>query len=226
MMLTPIAMPDLPGALAAFAGCVADHPLAAAAFARIHASLDKVDGDDLELSRNPRHHAEGVALLADFGMAVHDAPADDALTWDGRAAWVNMEPSVLIHEVGHLQTCAAARRAVPDFGLGAGPETGVNARPIADAAMTVTGVAREMEEALASLQGILWEAVLGHPAVLAFLEQNWLEGGASSYNRAHFVKVVEALHGAGLIDATGHPTQALRESDDDAFLGPLVNPAQ
>ena len=225
MMLTPIALPDLPGALKSFAACVADHPLAAAAFARIHASLDKVENGDLELSQNPRHHAEGVALLADFGMAVHDAPADDALTWDGKAAWVRMEPSVLIHEVGHLQTCAAERRAVPDFGLGAGPETGPNVRALADAAMTVTGVAREMEEAAASLQGILWEAVLGQPAILAFLEQNWLEGGASSYNRAHFVKIVEALHGAGLIDATGQPTRSLRESDDETFLGPLVNPA-
>jgi len=225
MMLTPIALPDLPEALDAFASAVADHPLAAAAFARVHASLSEVRGTDLALSQDPTHHAAGVALLVEFGMAVHDAAPEDALTWDGRAAWVRMEPSVLIHEVGHLQVCAPERRAVPDFGLGAGPETGARARAVADAAMTVTGVAREMEEALASLQGILWEAVLGQPVVLAFLEQNWLEGGASAHNRAHFVKVVEALHGAGLIDGTDHPTRALRQTDDATFLGPLVTPA-
>lgn len=225
MMLTPITLPDLPAALRAFAQAVADDPLCAAAFGRIAASLEQVEGEALTLSQDPGHHAQGVALLADFGMEVHDAPPPDALTWDGRAAWVRMEPSVLIHEVGHLQTCAPERRAVPDFGLGAGPETGDHVRALADAAMTVTGVEREMEEALASLQGILWEAELGQPAILAFLEQNWLEGGASATNITHFRKILHALHGAGLVDDQGHPTRRLRESNDATFLGPLVTPA-
>lgn len=225
MMLTPITLPDLPATLRDFAATVADDPLCAAAFGRIAASLRNVEGDDLTLSQDAGHHAQGVALLAKFGMAVHDAAPEDALTWDGQAAWGRMEPSVLIHEVGHLQTCAPERRTVPDFGLGAGPETGTQARAIADAAMTVTGLEREMEEALASLQGILWEAALDQPAILAFLEQNWLEGGASTTNTAHFRKVLHALHREGLVDDTGHPTRALRTSTDAAFLGPLVTPA-
>lgn len=222
MMLTPIALPDLPAALAAFDAGLDGHALGRAAFGRIRDSLGAMRGDDLGLSQDPAHHAQGAALLAEFGMGLHDAAPDDALTWDGRAAWRQMEPSVLIHEVGHLQVSAPERRAVPDFGLGAGPETGATARPLADAAMSVTGLYREMEEALASLQGILWEAALGQPAILAFLEQNWLEGGASAHNRAHFLKCLGALHGAGLVDDTGAPTRRLRETDDEVFLGPLV----
>jgi hypothetical protein len=152
-------------------------------------------------------------------MGVLNASPTQGYTWDGQAVAVLMEPSVIIHEVGHLQTCAPERRTVPDFGLGAGPETGL--RTQADTLMSVHGVAREMEEALASLQGILWEAELGQPAILAFLEQNWLEGGASAYNKAHFLKIFGQLHAHGLIDNQAHPTTALRTADDAAFLGPV-----
>ena len=67
-----------------------------------------------------------------------------------------------------------------DFGLGAGPETGLRAE--ADASQDRARRRRDVEEALSSLLGILWEAELGHPAILAFVEQNWLEGGANAQN--------------------------------------------
>jgi hypothetical protein len=222
MILTPVAPADLPGLLDAFAAAVSGHALGRAAIGGIRDSLAQVAGDGLDLSQDPAHHAQAARLLATFGMALHDAPAARALTWDGRAAWRGLEPSVLIHEVGHLQVCAPERRAVPDFGLGAGPETGAEVAALANAARSVADLPGYMEEALASLQGILWEADLGQPAVLAFVEQNWLEGGTSAHNIAHFLKCLEALHGHGLIAADGRPTRALRAADDDAFLGPLV----
>ncbi len=228
MILSPISLPDLPDRLARFEACLAGEPLGLAAFRRIAATLAFVEGGILELSQDDRERREAWELCRSFGMGIWEgplgAPPADSLpfTYDGRRVRGDMEPSVIVHEVGHLQTCARERRHVADFGLGAGPET--QKRAEADALMTVFGVEREMEEALASLQGILWEAELGHPAILAHLEQNWLEGGDSPQNRAHFLKVLKALHGAGLIDDEARPTRSLRESDDRAFLGPLTTP--
>ena len=66
-----------------------------------------------------------------------------------------------------------------------------------------------------SLLGILWEADLGQPAVLAFLEQNWLEGGARPQTVAHLQRVATSLHQLGLIDAAARPLPALRRTSDD-----------
>jgi hypothetical protein len=228
MILSPISLPDLPDRLARFERCVEDDALGLAAFRRIAATLDLVDDDNLELSQDDEERREAWALCRSFGMGIWEGPlgtppADSlTFTYDGRNVRGDMEPSVIVHEVGHIQTCAAERRNIVDFGLGAGPET--MRREEADAAMTVIGLEREMEEALASLQGILWEAELGHPAILAFLEQNWLEGVDSPQNRSHYLKVLHQLRRHGLIDDEGRPTRALRDADDVAFLHTLTRP--
>jgi hypothetical protein len=222
MILTPIALPDLPAALARFDAALDAEPVAQAVFRRIADTLAVAPDDSLALSQDPAHHAEAVALALSFGMGIVDASPTTGFTWDGHALRVRMEPSVIIHDVAHLQVCAPERRTVPDFGLGAGPETGLRAE--ADAAMGVFGVAREMEEALTSLLGILWEVELGQPALCAFLEQNWLEGGASPANLAHFLKILGHLHTHGLVDDDGRPTRALRETGDDIFLAPFTKP--
>lgn len=219
MILTPIPLPDLAGTLDRFDRCLDDVPLAQAAFRRIAATLALVRDGDLSLSQDPEHQRQAVDLCRAFGMEILDEPPTAGYTWDGRALRVRMEPSVIVHDVAHLQVCAPERRAAPDFGLGAGPETGL--RTEADAAMTVFGVERELEESLASLLGILWEAELNQPAICAFLEQNWLEGGDSPHNRAHFIKIVEHLAAHGFLDSEGRPTRALRESPDAEFLAPL-----
>src|ERR1700761_1465672 len=71
------------------------------------------------------------------------------------------------------------------------------------------GVDCDREEPLASLLGVLWEAELGQPAVLAFLEQNWLEGGASQNNLDHFRRNVRKLMEGGFLDEEGRPTTRL-----------------
>ncbi|HLN22429.1 MAG TPA: hypothetical protein VK558_00420 [Patescibacteria group bacterium] len=222
MILTPIPLLDLPATLDRFDQGLAEHPLAQTVFRRIAASLAVVDGDDLSLSQDPAYHHQAVALLREFDMGVIDEPPTAGFTWDGYSVRVRMEPSVIIHEVAHLQLCARERRTVWDFGLGAGPETG--RREDADRVMSVFGLEREMEESLTSLLGILWEAELGQPAILAFLEQNWLEGYDRPHNRQHFLKVVGALARHGFLDDEGRPTRALREIGDDEFLHPLVTP--
>ena len=88
----------------------------------------------------------------------------------------------------------------------------------ADAVQSLFLPERDVEEGLCSLLGILWEAELGQPAVLAFLEQNWLEGGASLHNLAHFRKIVGWLGEIGLISADGAPTMGLRQEGDASFF--------
>ncbi|HKR19081.1 MAG TPA: hypothetical protein VJS41_02960 [Stellaceae bacterium] len=122
------------------------------------------------------------------------------------------EAYVLLHEVAHFQLASPARRVLVDFGLGPGPETGDRAR--AAQAQTLFGLAREREEAMASLLGILWEAELGHPALASLLDQNWLEGAGRSGTAAHFVDIVTALEAGGFVDRAGRPQMWLRQQAD------------
>ena len=214
MILTPLTHGDLPPLLDGFAAALAPHPLAAMVFRRITAEVP--DGDLLRLSTDTHHHAQALELCREFGFGLVDVDPQSYFTWDGRAVATRLEPSVIIHEIGHYQCAAPSRRAVLDFGLGAGPETG--RKDEADAVQTVFGANADFEEGLSSLLGILWEAELGQPAMLAFLEQNWLEGGMSLHNVAHFLKVVGVLEGWGLLDRDGRPTRGAREMDDPDFF--------
>lgn len=229
MILSPITAHEIPAKLAQFAASLAGDPLAARVLARIAASWELVPadlapaelqpGDAVRLSEDPRHHRQAVALCHRFAMATIDESPLGSFTWDGHAVRTRMEPSVIIHEVAHFQCASPSRRALYDFGLGAGPESGLRDR--ADGAAAVFGVDRDREEALASLLGILWEAELGQPAILAFVEQNWLEGGDRDANRQHFLRNLDLLARHGLIDGEGRPTDARREEEeDDRFFAP------
>ena len=208
MILTPIDLAAVPRLLDDFAAALAGQPGALAVLARIRDSLAAVDGPDISLSQREDHHAQAVALLHRFGLGTLDHAPEDGVTWDGRAVAVRMEPSVIIHEVAHYQLAPADRRYLADFGLGAGPESGDKA--LAEAQRRVFGVDCDREEALVSLLGVLWEAELGQPAILAFLEQNWLEGGAVAHNIEHFVRNVAELMEGGFVDHEGRPTTKLR----------------
>ncbi len=214
MILTPIDRTDLPGLLAGFDEALAGETLASAVFRRITARIP--DGDLMTLSTDAAHHAQALALCRDWGFGVVDVDPQEYFTWDGQAVAARMEPSVIVHEIGHYQCAAPSRRAVLDFGLGAGPETGRKAE--ANAVQTLFGADADFEEGLSSLLGILWEAELGQPAILAFLEQNWLEGGMSLHNLAHFRKVVGLLDAWGMLTPDGRPTRALRPIEDEAFV--------
>ena len=214
MILTPIDHTVLPGLLAGFDEALAGERLARAVFRRVTAQIP--DGDLMTLSTDTAHHAQALALCRDWGFGVVDVDPQDYFTWDGQAVAGRMEPSVIVHEIGHYQCAAPSRRAVLDFGLGAGPETGRKVE--ANAVQTLFGADADFEEGLSSLLGILWEAELGQPAILAFLEQNWLEGGMSLHNLAHFRKVVGLLDSWGMLTPDGRPTRALRPIEDADFV--------
>jgi hypothetical protein len=155
------------------------------------------------------HQRRAIAVAGEHGIAIRAGnPALD-FSWDGKTLRSDTEAYVLLHEIAHFQLAAPARRQVIDFGLGAGPETGD--RAAADGAACLFGIAREREEAMASLLGILWEIELGQPALASFLDQNWLEGAAAA---CHLEAILAALHGGGFIDDDGRPTRRRRQEPD------------
>ncbi len=201
MILTPLAGDGLRHAVEALAGQL--RAPAATAFARI-ARLEWRERADGELAEE--HRRAAIRLAERLGIAVVDADPKDGFGWDGRALAARTEAYVLLHEIAHFQLAPPERRALVEFGLGAGPETG--RRDEADRAQSLFGLPREREEAEASLLGILWEAALGQPALASFLDQNWLEGAGRPSTAAHFAAVLERLLAAGHVDAEGVPRGA------------------
>jgi len=206
MILTPIAPHALDLVLAAFERALEAAPLETAVFRRI-AESRAAEGGPVDV-----WHADAVTLAARFAMQPLAEAPQQAFSWDGARVRTESEPAVLVHEVAHYQIAAPERRFLPDFGLGAGPETGEIA--VADAARAADDAMRELEEAMASLLGILWEVELGQPAILAFQEQNWLEGAGRPGTAEFFRTTLGRLARLGLIDAAGRPTYAVRISPD------------
>jgi len=197
--LTPVDPQILPIALATISACLEPDSAPAAALNRIAATAK----NPIVFSGVSAHRRGALALVRRAGLpAINEAPAR-AFSWDGAAVRTSSEASVLIHEVAHWLIAPSARRALPDFGLGAGPETGYTA--LAEAARCVDDATKEEEELLASLLGILFEAALGQPAISAFIEQNWLEAWDRPVAAEQFRVTAEKLRARGLIDDSGLP---------------------
>jgi hypothetical protein len=201
MQMTPLAIRALPEIFAAFERGLAGSATAGRAL-RLVARTAQLLADGLDL---PAHRSAARRLAGDLGIAALDEPPAAAFSWDGERLRTESEAYVILHEIAHWQICPPDRRRLPDFGLGAGPETGRKAD--ADAARVVSDETKQEEECLASVLGILWEADLGQPAVAAFLEQNWLEGWRRPSAAATFTATVEALHVRGLITADARPVR-------------------
>jgi len=199
MRLTPIDRDTLPGALERFDTYLPAAMPARAAFGLIAGTACEFDAP----YDTPVHRRQALDLVQSFGIPAIDAEPVSAFSWDGTAIRTRSEASVLIHEVAHWQIAPQDRRALPDFGLGAGPETGLVAE--ADAARCVNDAVKEHEELMASLLGILWEATLGHPAIHAFIEQNWLESWERPAAGDQFRRTVDDLMARGLIGEDGRP---------------------
>lgn len=199
MQLTPIPDDILPTAVETVRANLAPGTLSRAVFDRIAATRYLIAGG----YDTPAHRAQAVELARRFGIATVDEAPQDAYSYDGHAIRTRSEAYVLIHEVAHWLVAPPERRALKDFGLGAGPETGRVAEAEAD--LCVEKETQIEEEALASLLGILWEVELGQPAILAFLEQNWLEGWQRPACAANLTDFVGRLYERGLIDAAGRP---------------------
>jgi hypothetical protein len=137
-----------------------------------------------------RHRRAALLLARCFGMAIHPEGTKCGFNWDGTALNGSTEAYVILHEVAHFALAPPERRTLIDFGLGPGPDT--IDRAAAVSAAVLRPLAREEDEAAASLLGIFWEAELKQPALASFLDQNWLEGLDRSA-AAHFTAVVGTL---------------------------------
>ena len=204
MILSPIADEALPEVLETFARALPQGSVAAQAFARLRVALPQGGAID-----TAEHRAAAVALARRLGMATLAEEPAVAFSWDGQVLRTESEAWVILHEIGHFQTAPPQRRHLIDFGLGAGPETGRIAE--ADAACAIDRETGDSEEQIASLLGILWEAELGQPALLALQEQNWLEGWNRPGGPAHFAACMQRLLALGLVDAQGRPLPKLRD---------------
>ena len=193
MILTPISLDKLSATLDRFVAQLAD-PAAREAFALIRAtSPERAQGVAAELDCQA-----ALDFARQHGMAVHPLGTACRYNWDGAALDGDTEAYVILHEVAHFVLAPPDRRALPDFGLGPGPDTCDRAG--AERAAALPLLERETDEAKASLLGILWEAELGQPALASFLDQNWLEGLDRSA-AAHFTQVLHELISRDLCSA-------------------------
>lgn len=204
MMLSSLSPERVGAMLAAIDRALAPRPEAQRAFSSIAATQRLCPGLQADLFAGKD---QAVDLARRFGMATLDDAPKNAFSWDGAAVRTQTETAVLLHEIAHWLIAPPERRCLPDFGLGAGPETGRVAE--ADAARCVDDATKETEENVASLLGILWEAELGGPALIAFCEQNWLELHDRPGTALHFVSVYDALRTRDVITENGRPKPVL-----------------
>ena len=197
MILTAIPREHLDEVLDRFSAKLED-PFSCAVFRRIRAtSADRAVGSVAE-----RHRQTALSLARSLGMAIHADGVERAFNWDGRALNSATEAYVILHEAAHFALAPAERRRLIDFGLGPGPDT--LDRDAASRAAVLSPLAREEDEAAASLLGMIWEAKLGQPALASFLDQNWLEGLERSAH-SHFAAVAGKLQRRGLLDLDCSP---------------------
>ena len=202
MILTPIPRHRLGAVLDRFAVRL-DDPAARIAFACIRATApERAGGDAAE-----RHRRQALAVACHFGVPVYPPGTRPGFNWDGSALDGDTEAYVILHEVAHFVLAPPERRRLIDFGLGPGPDT--RERVAAEHAAMLPPIEREIDEAEASLLGILWEAALGQPALASFLDQNWLEGLERSA-AAHFTSILARLRRRGFGDAAALLEEARR----------------
>ena len=194
MILTAIPREQLDQVLDRFMAKLED-PISRAVFKGIRAtSADRAAG-----AAAGRHRRAALSLARRLGIAVHAEGVECTFNWDGRALNGATEAYVILHEAAHFVLAPSERRGLVDFGLGPGPDT--RDRDAAARAAVLSPLARDEDEAAASLLGIIWEAKLGQPALASLLDQNWLEGLHRSAH-SHFAAVVDQLRRRGLLDPT------------------------
>jgi hypothetical protein len=197
MILTPIPREELAGTLDRFTARLSDR-LSRLVLARIRAtSPARACGAEAE-----GHRLAALSFARGFGIAIHPEGTACRFNWDGSALNGATEAYVILHEVAHFALAPAERRGLVEFGLGPGPDT--LDRDAAERAAVLSPLAREGDEAAASLLGIVWEAALGQPALASFLDQNWLEGLDRSA-ATHFAAAVETLRRRELLSVGPEP---------------------
>ncbi len=222
MILTPIAIDDLPKAIEAFDAHLAGHGTARAAFRRIAATWPVRPAEQGGGVDTPAQRADAVRLAHAHGIGTLDEAPSRSVMWDGKVIRTDVEATVIVHEVSHWLCATPERRTLIDYGLGPGPETTARKEARADKRLSFEDCMHEEQQT--SLLGVLWESELDQPGILAFLEQNWMEHWERPSTAAFFIRHAEGLFARGLIDADGRPTTARAWADARKAGSPGVGP--
>ena len=206
-ILSPIAITDLPKIFTKILSQIENNPLTVKIIQNIAATTIYLP-QNMENTQNYGHYQskewhDACQLAGLCGLELCDETPQSSFSWDGKRLRSQTSASVLIHEIAHYLIAPPHRRSLIDFGLGAGPETGYS--HIADNCCLVDDDTKMKEEVLTSMLGILWEAELKQAAIIAFLEQNWLEGYLRPSFSDFLINCIKKLNKRGLIDEQGHP---------------------
>jgi len=159
---------------------------------------------DLNKKPNPRNgFHEAVFLANKFGIKTVMKSPVDSFSWDGEFLAIDTDTAVIFHEIAHWQLASQSRRRIPDFGLGASPETGHVL--LANKLKCLDDNKAQFEEYLASLLGIIWEASFGLEAIYSLIEQNWLELPEREFTSDLFIQTIKELKRRSLISDSGDP---------------------
>jgi len=140
---------------------------------------------------------KAIALAGELGIPTHDGDPADGFSWDGGALATETETTVLFHDIAHWRVCPSDRRTLYDFGLGGGPESG--RKQEADLVRVADQTTAEHEELLASVLGMAYEVEAGEPALLAFIDHNWLDDVDRPAGARLFEQVVQDLRSRTLL---------------------------
>ena len=136
-------------------------------------------------------------LAQRLGVPTHGGDPADGFSWDGRALATATETTVIFHDIAHWCVCPPERRGLYDFGLAGGPESGRKAE--ADEVRVADQPTAEREELLASVLGMAFEVQAEEPALLAFIDHNWLDDAGRPAGARLFTEIVSELTGRGLL---------------------------
>ena len=164
----------------------------------------EINSKEFDINSYKHNRLDDAILLAHkLGIKTCMIAPSSYFSWDGRVMAVDTDTSVVLHDIAHWQLASPSRRRLPDFGLGASPETGYTR--VANKMKCIDNNLIELEECCASLLGIAWEVHFGLNARESFVEQNWLELAERKFTSDLFISTFSMLKKRGLLDNFGNP---------------------
>ena len=134
---------------------------------------------------------KALALATQLGVPTQPGDPAESFSWDGAALATGTETTVIFHDIAHWCVCPVERRSLYDFGLGGGPESGRKSE--ADLVRVADQATAEREELLASVLGMVFEVQAEEPALLAFVDHNWLDDAERPAGARLFAEIVTEL---------------------------------
>lgn len=104
-------------------------------------------------------------IMTNIGIPFEDRDLKNSYSWDGKS--ISLKANQLCHEIAHWIIATPERRSMPDYGLGTAPESGIRTERV------LSYDACQAEEAMASMLGIAYEAMIGVNFMYTLNEHDW-----------------------------------------------------